>query len=167
MKHTAREVEYLIDGFVEKNKDELSPFLKQAFDTSYQTIVDIFELKSGLKQISGQEQAEVKKSPKEKYLGFKFRRDMSSLVEQLGKCDCHFIRCIKPNEFKRSDFWNPHLALMQIQYMGMLDSLKVRKQSYPFRFFYSKFFEIYQDLDMGENGSKNFRSLEEEGANFR
>jgi myosin heavy subunit len=28
VKHTARDVEYLTDGFVEKNKDELSPFLK-------------------------------------------------------------------------------------------------------------------------------------------
>lgn len=28
VKHTAREVEYLTDNFVEKNKDELSPFLK-------------------------------------------------------------------------------------------------------------------------------------------
>lgn len=28
VKHTAREVEYLTDGFVEKNKDELSPFVK-------------------------------------------------------------------------------------------------------------------------------------------
>ncbi len=39
VKHTAREVEYLTEGFVEKNKDELSSFLKQAFDTSYSTIV--------------------------------------------------------------------------------------------------------------------------------
>lgn len=51
--------------------------------------------------------------------------------------------------------------------MGMLDSLKVRKQSYPFRFTFAKFFEVYQDLDMGENGSKNFRTLEQQNVNFR
>lgn len=51
VKHTARDVEYLTDGFVEKNKDELSPFLKQAFDTSKPTIVAIFDMKSGLKNI--------------------------------------------------------------------------------------------------------------------
>ncbi len=45
--------------------------------------------------------------------------------------------------------------------MGMLDSLKVRKQSYPNRFTFAKFFELYQDLDMGENGAKNFRTLED------
>lgn len=59
------------------------------------------------------------------------------------------------------------MALLQIQYMGMLDSLKVRKQSYPNRFTFAQFFEIYQDLDMGENGAKNFRTLEEQGANFK
>lgn len=51
--------------------------------------------------------------------------------------------------------------------MGMLDSLKVRKQSYPNRFTFAKFFELYQDLDMGENGAKNFRTLEDQKADFK
>ena len=51
--------------------------------------------------------------------------------------------------------------------MGLLDSLKVRKQSYPNRFTYAEFFEFYQDLHMGESGAKNFRILQEEGADFK
>ena len=43
--------------------------------------------------------------------------------------------------------------------MGLLDSLKVRKQSYPNRFTYAEFFELYQDLHMGDSGAKNFRIL--------
>lgn len=166
VKHTAREVEYLTESFVEKNKDQLSPFLKQAFDTSHSTLVQIFELKCGLRNVLP-EDPNAKSNPKEKYLGFKFRRDMNNLIEQLIVCNCHFIRCIKPNEEKKQDCWNGHLALQQIQYMGMLDSLKVRKQSYPNRFKFSKFFEIYQDLDMGENGARNFRVLEEQGVDFK
>ncbi len=50
--------------------------------------------------------------------------------------------------------------------MGLLDSLKVRKMSYPFRFKYPIFFKIYQDLDMGEHGARNYNSLVEEKANF-
>jgi myosin-5 len=165
--HTARDVEYLTDSFVEKNKDELSPYLQKAIDSSKKEIQDIFNQISGLKVKKEVVDKDERKNPKEKYLGFKFRRDMNNLIIQLTKCNCHFIRCIKPNEFKKNDFWNPQLALMQIRYMGLLDSLKVRKMSYPFRFTFKKFFEIYQDLDMGENGAKNFRTLSEEGADFK
>lgn len=168
VKHTARDVEYMADGFVEKNKDELSSFLSRAIDTSITDVVEIFNEISGLgitrEQIEEKEKAT--KNPKEKYLGFKFRRNMDDLVNQLAACYCHFIRCIKPNEQKKSEFWNPQLALMQIRYMGLLDSLKVRKMSYPFRYDYKKFFELFQDLDTGPNGAKSFLMLQAEAADF-
>ncbi len=132
-------MEYLTTSFVEKNKDELSPFLKKAVETSDKIIVGIFNEVGGL-ELTQKPATKKRINPKEKYLGFKFRRDMNNLVNQLVKCYLHFIRCIKPNEFKKSSFWNPHLALMQIRYMGLLDSLKVRKQSYPFRNYYKDFF---------------------------
>ena len=87
IKHTAREVEYLTDNFVDKNKDELSPFLKQAFVTSNETIVAIFEMKSGIKNYEP-EDPNKRANPKEKFLGFKFRRDMANLIDQLIVCQC-------------------------------------------------------------------------------
>lgn len=164
VKHTARDVEYLTDNFVEKNKDELSLFLQNAVETSNKEIISIF--KAGEFGGNGEKDKGVK-NPKEKFLGYKFRKDMNDLVGQLSACFCHFIRCIKPNEFKRSNFWSAHLALMQIRYMGMLDSLKVRKMSYPFRFDYTRFFEIYQDLDLGDNGGKSFLQLKQKNADFK
>ena len=77
------------------------------------------------------------------------------------------MRCLKPNELKKPFYWNTHLGLMQIRYMGLLDSLKVRKESYPFRWTYQNFFEVYQDLDVGENGAKGFNTLVDEGSDFK
>lgn len=162
--HTARDVEYCIDSFVEKNMDEISSYLVEAIATSQATIFSIYEQGRNCKQ----EPASVgKKRKKEsKFLGAKFKKDMDSLIDQLTKCYCHFIRCIKPNEFKRSNHWNAHLALMQIRYMGLLDSLKIRKQSFPFRFEYQKFYEKYQDVDLGQNGTVPFSDLVSRGVNF-
>lgn len=42
MKHTARDVEYHVKTFVEKNKDELSLFLNRAIQTSDKDLVGIF-----------------------------------------------------------------------------------------------------------------------------
>lgn len=164
IKHTARDVEYSTDAFVEKNKDELSAFLQQAFETSQSDVVRIF---NNLQEGEQKSDEEVKTNPKEKYLGYKFRRNMNVLVETLASCYCHFIRCIKPNEVKRQNFWDEKLALTQIRYMGLLDSLKIRKLSYPFRWAYEKFYQIFQDLDVGPSGAKRFTILTQNNANFR
>lgn len=77
VKHTARDVEYLTDSFVEKNKDELSPFLNEAMHTSDETVVGIFDQISGL-DVNGVEEKST--NPNEKFLGYKFRRDMDNLI---------------------------------------------------------------------------------------
>jgi myosin heavy subunit len=40
---------------------------------------------------------------KDKFLATKFRAEIKELMEELEKCDVHFIRCIKPNEIKKPD----------------------------------------------------------------
>ena len=39
----------------------------------------------------------------DKFLGTKIRREMTELMKELNSCDVHFIRCIKPNEIKKSN----------------------------------------------------------------
>lgn len=165
VKHTARDVEYCVDGFVEKNKDEISPLLEEAIQTSTKAIVEIYSEGAKAKE-SKSENKQSRRGGQSKYLGFKFKSDMDNLIIQLSKCYCHFVRCIKPNEFKKANHWSSHLALMQVKYMGLLDSLKIRKQSFPFRFEFEKFYEIYQDLDLGENGAVSFLQLQSNGVNF-
>ena len=164
VKHTARTVSYLTDNFVEKNKDELSLFLEGAVRTAKPAITSIF-FNELVKKNPDQEGK--RKNPKEKYLGYKFKMDMNNLVDQLSRCYCHFIRCIKPNERKKAGFWNAQLALQQVRYMGLLDSLNVRKQSYPYRFAFHRFFNVYQDLDQGEHANKSYPALQQQGADFR
>lgn len=72
---------------------------------------------------------------------------MKDLMNELNSCDVHFIRCIKPNEKKQKNFFVSGLALNQIRYLGVLDSIKVRKESYPIRINYLSFFERFSELD--------------------
>lgn len=68
-------------------------------------------------------------------------------MQELTNSHCHFIRCLKPNELKKPFSWVAPLALKQIRYMGLLDSLKVRKNNYPFRSNFIEFYLRFQDLD--------------------
>jgi myosin heavy subunit len=45
-----------------------------------------------------------KNAPKgDKFIGTKIRKEMAELMKELNSCDVHFIRCLKPNELKKSN----------------------------------------------------------------
>jgi myosin-7 len=60
-------------------------------------------------------------------------------MEELSTSDCHFIRCLKPNEQKIKEKVVCSYTLLQIKYLGVLESIKVRKDGYPFRKDYKYF----------------------------
>lgn len=82
----------------------------------------------------------------DKYLGTKIRKEMSELMKELNSCDVHFIRCLKPNEVKKCNIFHHSMTLNQIRYLGVLDSLKVRKDSYPIRRAFDLFYKQYGDI---------------------
>ena len=58
---------------------------------------------------------------------------MAELMRELNSCDVHFVRCLKPNEEKVANKFNEYMVINQIRYLGVLDSLRVRRESYPIR----------------------------------
>ena len=100
-----------------------------------------------------------KKTSSQKFLSGKFRFQMKNLMTELESCQCHFIRCLKPNEQKKKEFWTGTLVLQQIQYLGVLQSIKVRKESYPIRRNYKKMFERFSELS---DNKKSLIQLEQD-----
>ena len=103
-------------------------------------------LSSGKKSVT---KIQVEKKPKgkyDKYLGAKFRFQIKNLMNELNSSDCHFVRCLKPNEMKKKMFFVPKLTLQQIRYLGVLDSIRIRKESYPIRKVYKNFINTYFEL---------------------
>jgi myosin-7 len=74
-----------------------------------------------------------KPSKTEKFLGAKFRQQMKLLMDELLSSDCHFIRCLKPNEQKQRGVVVETFCMQQIKYLGVLESIRVRKEGFPFR----------------------------------
>ncbi len=68
-----------------------------------------------------------------KFLGSKFLNDMNKLTEELYASDCHFVRCIKPNSKKAPKTFNSEAVLQSLRYLGVLDSILIRKLGYIYR----------------------------------
>jgi myosin-5 len=164
VRHTAREVEYTIDGFVDKSRDEVSIGIIKTIEASLPAISRIYR---GVVGDSDNKEDTQAPNPNAKFLSYKFCQNMDQLMAELHRSACHFIRCVKPNEIKKADTWVGYLVLKQITYMGLLDSLKVRKYNYPVRFKHIDFYKRYQDIDLNKEGSIPIWQLESAGENFR
>lgn len=85
-----------------------------------------------------------------KFLGLKFRKDFESLISEIKQADRYYIRCLKPNEVKKKDLLNSACLFRQINYLGILDSINIRKQNYPIRKSFQDFlilcYELYELL---------------------
>lgn len=164
IEHTAKKVFYYSEGFIEKNKDELPANLVATLNTGNKHIMKIFNGKLTYDEVMEKKVA----NPLEKFLGYKFRVEMQSLMYELGLCDCNFVRAIKPNEQKQKDLWVPELALCQIKYLGILDSINVRRESLPVRRKFANFYEKYQDLDsISPERFTSYLKLEQQNPNWK
>ncbi|EGR30103.1 myosin head, putative, partial [Ichthyophthirius multifiliis] len=132
--HSAKEVEYTATNFTEKNVDSLQDLLVNTLSESKNMLFKtLFSFSN--------ENADTKN--KAKSLGGKFRVEMQVLMNDLMACDCHFIRCIKPNDEKKKDLFKTIYSLAQVRSLGVLESIKVRKQSYPIRKTFEQFYSRY------------------------
>jgi myosin heavy subunit len=112
------------------------------------------------------EEDESAKGKKEKYLGGKFRVDMDNLATALRQCVRHYIRCLKPNEEKRRNYFVPFFSLQQIKYMGILDTIKIRQEGFPIIKTHHEFYLRYEDA-IDFKGKPFYANVKEDDPNLR
>ena len=150
IKHSAKEVNYNLTNFVIKNKDEIkNTMINVIMNSSNKIIKMIFfsaineeELNEKINIINS---GNLKKQSK--FLSGKFKQEMQNLMNELKSCECHYIRCLKPNEQKKEFYITPLFLFNQIQYLGIFDTIKVRKDGYPRRMLYQDFIQEFQILN--------------------
>ena len=58
----------------------------------------------------------------------------------------HYVRCVKPNHFKRPDDLEVGEVLRQLRYAGMMETVRIRQQGYALRLPHGEFFRRYRLL---------------------
>jgi len=162
--HTAKTIDYTITGFVHKNLDEAGEAIYKNFiikDGEIPMICLVFfnylneeeyrkfisEMGNANNTNDNKSNNNIKNTSSEiKFLGFKFRKDFDILVKKIRESQRHYIRCLKPNELKQKELLIPGCLYRQINYLGILDSIKIRKQNFPIRKNYRDFFILCFDL---------------------
>ena len=67
----------------------------------------------------------------------------TDLMTELHACSPHYVRCIKPNTTKRGHDFNVKYTAKQVQYLGLLENVRVRRAGYATRLPFDRFIERF------------------------
>ncbi|KAJ3112864.1 hypothetical protein HDU96_004093 [Phlyctochytrium bullatum] len=138
--HYAGDVSYSVDGFIEKNKDLLfRDLLGLAAASKHPIVQEMYAAAGPAVEENGS-------SKRPETLGSQFKASMASLIELLMSKNPHYIRCIKPNTSKASSIFDDELVRHQVRYLGLQESIRVRRSGYCYRQKYLKFLDRFKML---------------------
>ncbi|XP_073404725.1 unconventional myosin-VIIa isoform X3 [Dendrobates tinctorius] len=139
--HFAGIVYYETRGFLEKNRDTLHGDIIQLVHSSKNKFIkQIFQADVAM----GAETR--KRSPT---LSSQFKRSLELLMRTLSVCQPFFVRCIKPNEYKKPMLFDRELCIRQLRYSGMMETIRIRRAGYPIRYTFVEFVDRYRVLMPG------------------
>ncbi|NXQ13544.1 MYO7A protein, partial [Peucedramus taeniatus] len=139
--HFAGIVYYETKGFLEKNRDTLHGDIIQVVHSSKNKFIkQIFQADVAM----GAETR--KRSPT---LSSQFKRSLELLMRTLSVCQPFFVRCIKPNEYKKPMLFDRELCVRQLRYSGMMETIRIRRAGYPIRYTFVEFVDRYRVLMPG------------------
>ncbi|XP_031750785.1 unconventional myosin-Vb isoform X2 [Xenopus tropicalis] len=156
--HFADQVEYQCDGFLEKNRDTVYEEQINILKASkYPLVADLFQNEkdtvpptpTGKSKISVRPAKPALKSANKEHkktVGHQFRNSLHLLMETLNATTPHYVRCIKPNDYKESFSFDPKRAVQQLRACGVLETIRISAAGYPSRWTYHDFFNRYRVL---------------------
>ncbi|XP_040269881.1 unconventional myosin-Va isoform X4 [Bufo bufo] len=162
VQHFADKVEYQCEGFLEKNKDTVfEDQVKVLRASKFKLLTELFQddvhalsptsaTPTGRTLLSrkGLRKPKPEHASKEhkKTVGHQFRNSLHLLMETLNATTPHYVRCIKPNDYKYPFTFDSKRAVQQLRACGVLETIRISAAGFPSRWTYQEFFSRYRVL---------------------
>ncbi|CAJ0592060.1 unnamed protein product [Cylicocyclus nassatus] len=153
--HYAGTVRYNVKGWLEKNKDPLNDTAVSVLKTNkgnelmlelwadYNTQEEVASAAKEGKKAPGKKKG---KSASFMTVSMMYRESLNNLMHMLNQTHPHFIRCIIPNEQKKSGLIEANLVLNQLTCNGVLEGIRICRKGFPNRMPYDDFKQRYAIL---------------------
>uniref|UniRef100_A0A8W4FMM8 Myosin ID n=2 Tax=Sus scrofa TaxID=9823 RepID=A0A8W4FMM8_PIG len=136
IRHYAGDVVYSVVGFIDKNKDTLfQDFKRLMYNSSNPVLKNMWP--EGKLSIT-----EVTKRPLT--AATLFKNSMIALVDNLASKEPYYVRCIKPNDKKSPQIFDDDRCRHQVEYLGLLENVRVRRAGFAYRQTYEKFLHVWR-----------------------
>uniref|UniRef100_A0A7N6C0R4 Methyl-CpG binding domain protein 3b n=1 Tax=Anabas testudineus TaxID=64144 RepID=A0A7N6C0R4_ANATE len=160
--HFADVVKYECDGFLDKNRDTVFEELVNILKASQSELVaELFQQQENAPSLANGGVRPGKRATREHKLtvGFQFRQSLQMLMDTLNSTTPHYVRCIKPNDFKEPFVFDPKRTVQQLRACGVLETIRISAAGYPSRWTYEEFFSRYRILLRGLRSPEQVQSL--------
>eukprot|EP00123_Amoebidium_parasiticum_P017439 comp23853_c0_seq2/m.41702 comp23853_c0_seq2/g.41702 ORF comp23853_c0_seq2/g.41702 comp23853_c0_seq2/m.41702 type:complete len:1721 (-) comp23853_c0_seq2:7-5169(-) len=163
--HYADHVNYNIDKFIEKNRDNVSTELLDLLLTSKQPLVkELVALNA--EQMEAQKAAESGKAGgamRVKTVASTFRNSLDSLMATIRSTTPHYVRCLKSNQLKQAFLFQDGTMKDQLIACGVLETIQISAKGYPNQISYEECKKAYSILlpsnDMSSLKKKPLKEL--------
>lgn len=151
IKHFAGQVWYLVDGFLDKNRDSLRPDVMELFMSSKISMISkmFTEMRSSSESIKTHNRSDgrfITMKPRAPTVATRFQDSLQSLLDTMSRSTPWFVRCIKPNKEKAAMKIDVPVVLEQLRYSGMLETVRIRQIGFPIRMKFHHFVARYRCL---------------------
>lgn len=149
--HYAGSVTYNVEGFLDKNRDQMFDDLVRVINkTKIPLIQHIVSAKDTAAAAGSKKSAAASRS-----LASQFVAQLKELNDTIAATTSHYIRCIKPNtQFKPcSQYFDTPMSLRQLRFAGVFEAVSIRKNGFPYRLAYEDFvkrFYMISQTPLGE-----------------
>ncbi|KAE9414726.1 hypothetical protein Angca_002787, partial [Angiostrongylus cantonensis] len=164
--HYAGTVGYNVKGWLEKNKDPLNDTAVTVLKANKgnQLLSDLwadYNTQEDIVNLGKKAPGKKGKSASFMTVSMIYRESLTNLIHMLNQTHPHFIRCIIPNEQKKSGIIEATLVLNQLTCNGVLEGIRICRKGFPNRMPYSDFKQRYALLTA--DAVKNAKSDKEAG----
>lgn len=146
IRHFAGNVRYHTKDWIKKNEDKLPPQLPDLMQSSKNEYISTYVfMKNGLPKEDRERVGRQQKiKPKKNTIACKFILSLRQLAKTLGKTNPHYVRCVKPNDVHMRPCdgriaFDTAKTYRQLLYAGVMEVCKIKKEGYPFRETYERF----------------------------
>lgn len=136
VRHYAGDVVYDVGGFLDKNKDTLFQDFKRLLYSSKD---------ANIRQMWPEGAQDIHKTTKRpQTAGTLFKNSMIALVKNLTSKEPYYVRCIKPNDQKSPVLFDEERVRHQVNYLGLIENVRVRRAGFAYRQTYDRFLRRYK-----------------------
>ncbi|PHZ15091.1 myosin 1 [Rhizopus microsporus ATCC 52813] len=153
LKHYAGDVEYSVDGWIEKNKyplnEDITRLLAKSTQKHIARLFEDYEEDDNDHSSNGNTNGFVsmlkirKGSGSFRTVGQRHKQQLLSLMNTLYMTHPHFVRCILPNDKKRAGDIQTKLVLDQLRCNGVLEGIRICRKGFPNRLSFDEFRKRY------------------------
>jgi myosin heavy subunit len=171
IEHFAGRVPYDTAGFLDKNMDSVPEDVAAVLGSSEDSFTAlVIAVGSPSKEELAAEAEKAASSggrpkggsggkKKQLTLGAKFKAQLASLMDTLGKTDPHFVRCIKPNDQQKPQIFEAPKVQFQLRCNGLMEVCQIRQVGYPVRLGFEDFYAKYKHLGPDDGSITDTDSL--------